>query len=160
MAQTPITDFSKLVSDAEKTVRDGAYVVLGLGILGFQQAQVRRHELAKRLSEQGSPLGATGERFAKDGRAQLLQLAKTVDGRIAPVRKQLDEQVDAIEERPGLRRGPVGEHVAQHLVEPDPGRPAGPRREPAVVAPQVGQIDGPDPIGVDLDGNVQTGQSQ
>jgi hypothetical protein len=98
MAQTPITDFSKLVSDAEKTVRDGAYVVLGLGILGFQQAQVRRHELAKRLSEQGSPLGATGERFAKDGRAQLLQLAKTVDGRIAPVRKQLDEQVDAIEE--------------------------------------------------------------
>jgi hypothetical protein len=112
MAQSPITDFSKLIGDAEKTVRDGAYVALGLGILGFQQAQVRRHELSKRLGDRGalaSQLSDAGERLTSElgkrfgtdaatGRAQLSQLAKTVDGRIAPVRRQLDEQVDAIEE--------------------------------------------------------------
>jgi hypothetical protein len=87
MPQTPINDFSKLVIDAEKTLRDGAYVALGLGILGFQQAQVRRHELTKRFGSD-----------AATGRAQLSELAKTVEERIAPVRKQLDEQVGAIEE--------------------------------------------------------------
>ncbi len=32
-------------------------------------------------------------------RAQLVEIAKVVDGRVAPVRKQLDEQVDRLQQR-------------------------------------------------------------
>jgi hypothetical protein len=107
MAQSRGNDINKLVQDAEKAVRDGAYVALGFGILGFQQAQVRRRELTKLLSQRSpraTPPGQTGgfgDRVAANasvGRTQLTELAKTVDARLAPVRHQIDEQVDALEQ--------------------------------------------------------------
>jgi hypothetical protein len=58
--------------------KDAAYVTIGLGVLGFQQAQVRRRELAKALTDQ---LG--------NGRAQI------------------DEVVDAIEARFGEHAGAI-----------------------------------------------------
>lgn len=39
-------DLNGLASDVANRARDAAYVAVGLGILGFQRAQVRRHELA------------------------------------------------------------------------------------------------------------------
>jgi len=38
-----------LCIDLAKAVREGAYVAVGLVVLGFQQAQVRRHELVTQL---------------------------------------------------------------------------------------------------------------
>jgi hypothetical protein len=96
MAQSPVNDINKLVSDAEKVLRDGAYVALGFGILGFQQAQVRRRELTRLLSQR-----KPADRLAANasvGRAQLGDMVKHVDARLAPVRRQLDEQVDALEQ--------------------------------------------------------------
>lgn len=34
-----------------KTLQDAAYVAVGLGVIGFQKAQVRRQELTKQLDE-------------------------------------------------------------------------------------------------------------
>jgi hypothetical protein len=117
MVQINTTELNKLVAETEKSVRDGAYVVVGLGVLGFQRAQVRRHELAQRFQvDPGSiaaqinetaeklteQLSVVGERVAGNltgSRTQLTDLAKSVDERIAPTRVQLDEQVDAFEER-------------------------------------------------------------
>jgi hypothetical protein len=107
MPQNPVNDLNKLVQDAEKAVRDGAYVALGLGILGFQRVQVRRHELTKLLSQRPphanapGPNSGFGDRFAANasvGRTQLTDLVKTVDARLTPVRRQIDEQVDALEQ--------------------------------------------------------------
>jgi hypothetical protein len=132
MVQINTTEINKLVAETEKSVRDGAYVVVGLGVLGFQRAQVRRRELIKLLQSDGSGLGAqitgtagkltgtaeklgeqfsgqlsgqlssVGERVASNlsvSRAQLTDLAKSIDERVAPTRVQLDQQVDAFEER-------------------------------------------------------------
>ncbi|MGD0748393.1 MAG: hypothetical protein ABSB68_11345 [Acidimicrobiales bacterium] len=45
---TNLTTFSKGVTDL---ARDAAYVAVGLGVLGFQRAQVQRIELQNRLSQ-------------------------------------------------------------------------------------------------------------
>ncbi len=123
MAQSQANDITRLIEEAEKTIKDGAYVVVGLGVLGFQQAQVRRRELAKRLASErdtvasqledtsqrvGVQLGGLGDRLAANAEArreQLSGLAQTVDERFAPARRQLDRRFDAIEETlpPGAR---------------------------------------------------------
>jgi len=45
---TNITTFSRGVTDL---ARDAAYVAVGLGVLGYQRAQVQRVELQSRLSQ-------------------------------------------------------------------------------------------------------------
>lgn len=35
--------------DIRKTVTDAAYITVGVGVLGYQQAQVRRRELSKAI---------------------------------------------------------------------------------------------------------------
>jgi hypothetical protein len=37
------------MSDVRKTLTDAGYIAIGLGVMGFQQAQVRRRELQERL---------------------------------------------------------------------------------------------------------------
>jgi hypothetical protein len=39
--------------DLRKIATDAAYVAVGLGVLGFQRAQVRRRELQHQLETQG-----------------------------------------------------------------------------------------------------------
>ncbi len=45
------------MADGPKDLRDVAYVAIGLGVLAFQRAQVRRRELAKRAEEIERRLG-------------------------------------------------------------------------------------------------------
>jgi len=62
-------------------LKDAAYVTVGLGVLGFQRAQVRRQEIAK------------------NGR----QLTRAIDGYLAgylaPVRAEIDHRLDMVEQR-------------------------------------------------------------
>jgi hypothetical protein len=60
--------------DLPATIKDAAYVTVGLGVLAFQKAQVRRVELQK----------------------QVRVLTSDVDARLAPVRHRLDVQLDAL----------------------------------------------------------------
>jgi hypothetical protein len=60
--------------DIRKTVTDAGYVTVGLGVLGFQQAQVRRRELLTRLGNTGGCLNAR----AVDGKARLETLQQSV----------------------------------------------------------------------------------
>ena len=71
-----------------KTVKDAAYVVVGLGVIAFQKSQVRRQELRKALDEQTT-----------DTREQLTKLAKDLEARFAPVRTSIEGRLDEIEER-------------------------------------------------------------
>lgn len=137
----PQIDINKAAADVNNAVREGAYVAVGLGVLGFQRAQVRRVELIKQLESQIAQLSQlaglkelptaiskaiesyrkqalsqaelfseqVGEQFASASkllegqaevfRAQLSELAKTVDERFQPARKQFDEQIDRLEGR-------------------------------------------------------------
>jgi len=72
------------MADVTKTVKDAAYVTVGLGVLAFQKAQVARRDLTKQVETQ---LTATNEKV-KD-------LSKKVEGRIQPVLGQLEQNVPA-----------------------------------------------------------------
>lgn len=52
----------ELPTDLQKTARDALYVSIGLGIIAFQKAQVRRVELTKQLKGQ---LGETRRRLGE-----------------------------------------------------------------------------------------------
>ena len=64
--------------DVTKTAKDALYVTVGLGVLGFQKAQVRRRELARQVETQW---GETAQ--------QLQKLARELQGRVEPVLDQL-----------------------------------------------------------------------
>jgi isopropylmalate/homocitrate/citramalate synthase len=132
MPDINVNDVNKAVAGAEKVLREGAYVTVGLGVLAFQRAQVRRRELAKRiekdratiesqwsegrsgltaqLNEVAAQLSSSGERLTSQlgevgrsvgvnvdtTRAQLLDLARAMDERSAPARRQLDQQIDTV----------------------------------------------------------------
>lgn len=72
-----------------KTLKDAAYVTVGLGVLGIQQAQVRRRELRHQV-ERGvaatrGQLGQLGERVpdqARDLLGQVTVVAREVPGQV------------------------------------------------------------------------------
>ena len=71
--------------DADKVVelaKDAFYVTVGLGVLGYQQMQVRRNELKQLLSER-----------VGSGKGQMDDIAKAFEARISA----LDERIQAFE---------------------------------------------------------------
>jgi hypothetical protein len=66
-----------------EAMKDAAYVTVGFGVLGFQRAQVRRHELTKQL------------------KPQLGELVTNVDQVLQPVRQELEQRLDQVEDRLG-----------------------------------------------------------
>jgi prefoldin subunit 5 len=72
------------MADVTKTVKDAAYVTVGLGVLAFQKAQVARRDLTKQVETQFT---ATTE--------QVKDLSKKVEGRIQPVLGQIEQTVPA-----------------------------------------------------------------
>jgi len=65
--------------DLTKTLKDAAYVTVGLGVLAVQQAQVRRRELTKQVESQ---LSGTTEHLQK--------VARQVEERVSPLFDQIE----------------------------------------------------------------------
>ena len=76
------------VQDIQKTVTDGFYVAVGLGVIAFQKAQVRRNELKKQF-EDGSV----------ESIANVTEALKTVDERAQAVQAQVDNVLDDVQGR-------------------------------------------------------------
>lgn len=104
-------DFEKAATDFNNAVKEAAYVVVGLGVLGFQRAQVQRVELTRQLEAQldnlsalSATLNASSEAYATAARDQIAeareQLARiTADLPDATaVRSQLTELAKAVDE--------------------------------------------------------------
>ena len=72
------------MADVTKTVKDAAYVTVGLGVLAFQKAQVARRDLTKQVETQ-----------VTQTTDQVKDLSKKVEGRIQPVLGQLEQTVPA-----------------------------------------------------------------
>lgn len=84
-------------------MRDAAYVVIGLGVLGVQQAQVRRRELVDRLGDQPvvQQLGL--------GKDQVEELVKGLEARFS----QLDERLDQLEGKIDAAVDALGERLPE-----------------------------------------------
>jgi nitrogen fixation/metabolism regulation signal transduction histidine kinase len=88
-------EFKDITQEITKAVRDAAYVVVGLGVLGVQRAQVRRHELVKRLAEPRTQIeGALGE-----ARGEFTKRVKEVDTAVEEVIGRLEATLEPIEGR-------------------------------------------------------------
>ncbi|HEY3811088.1 MAG TPA: hypothetical protein VGL49_06605 [Acidimicrobiales bacterium] len=84
----PPVDVNKAAADFNHAFKEGAYVAVGLGVLGFQRAQVQRVELVKQLEAQFGQLSAQFEGYTESARSQA-ELA----------RHQLAEQFSELSER-------------------------------------------------------------
>ena len=87
-------EFKDVTDEITKTARDAAYVVVGLGVLGFQRAQVRRQELQKRLTERSAVQGHLG-----DVRGEVTKRVKDVDEAVEQVIGRIEATLAPIEER-------------------------------------------------------------
>lgn len=131
--------------DVRKTAQDAGYVAVGVGVIAYQQAQVRRREIAGRLSDRRastrSAVYGTAKKaqdYAKnqaedaqsfvtattsDLRSRVEDLSGTVTGRLGEARGTLTEQAETL--RTGVESGvaavvgrtePVVESVQARLV--------------------------------------------
>ena len=112
---TNITNISKGVTDL---ARDAAYVAVGLGVLGYQRAQVQRVELQNRLSKDFSldqRIDEVRQGVAK-GFHQIDDLAETAVQFVETTLQPLEEKLPS--------------SVTQVTIEgPEPG-PRGPDSDP------------------------------
>ena len=83
------------MADVTKTLKDAGYVLIGLGVIGFQKAQVRRVELTKELEGRTKDL----ETQLTEVRTQLTKVAKTVEERFEPVLDELETRFEELESR-------------------------------------------------------------
>ena len=92
---TNITNITKGVTDL---ARDAAYVAVGLGVLGYQRAQVQRVELQNRLSKDFS-LDEVRQEVAK-GIHQIDDFAETaaqfVESTLQPLEDKLPSSVSQV----------------------------------------------------------------
>jgi len=108
--------------DVRERLVDAAYVTVGLSLLGFQRAQVRRHRWSRQVSS----------------------VARTVNETVGPVRTDLDHQLDQLEERlPGQARTAVRSlravaQLSEQLLRQVPGVPTAQGATPGNGAPGNG----------------------
>jgi hypothetical protein len=94
-------DFSKTAAEITKVAQDAAYVALGLGVIGFQKAQVRRRELQSQLDNLGSqiPVATVRKELAKalkDLDTAFGQLIERWDATLEPVSERLPAGAQAL----------------------------------------------------------------
>lgn len=77
------------MADVRKTLTDAGYIAIGLGVMGFQQAQVRRRELQERLE---STPGCISERL-RDARSRVEGIAGEVTQRVEPLTEQMQGRI-------------------------------------------------------------------
>ena len=94
------------MADLKKFVKDAGYVTVGLGVIGFQRAQVRRQELQKQFESQREELRKQFESQRheleaqlEEARTQFAKLVRDLDGRVEPVIEQFEARLDELEGR-------------------------------------------------------------
>lgn len=94
-------DVTKAAKDLANVARDATYVAIGAGVLGYQQAQVQRQELRKRLSNPtaGFACGLQGVR------SELTGVIQTVDAKVEDIVERVESAFVPFEDRlPGQAR--------------------------------------------------------
>lgn len=79
-------------SDLKKTVKDSAYVAIGIGVMGFQQAQSRQLELRSQVQAKTRDLSTQ----ARDAFTTAEVVSETVRNRIEPMLAQVQTLPDQI----------------------------------------------------------------
>ncbi|HEV7524498.1 MAG TPA: hypothetical protein VGP92_06005 [Acidimicrobiia bacterium] len=97
-------------TNAQKTLTDAGYIAVGLGVMGFQQAQARARAARGRVSEVGDCVA---------GRAR--NLRSTIDAQTQTARTQAETQVRNTVSRAGAQASALRDEVGKR-VEPVVGQ--------------------------------------
>jgi hypothetical protein len=98
-------DLARTAEDVAKVAAEAAYVAIGIGVLGFHKAQVRRRELAGAAGRTNAPrdleatLAQARKKVAKrvkDLDATVEDIVKTFDSTLEPVWQRLPEQAQSV----------------------------------------------------------------
>lgn len=81
--------------DVTKTVKDAAYITVGLGVIGFQRLQVQRNELEKNLRSQVSDARNELKKASGSFDAQI----KTVEDRVTALETQIASVLDQLQDK-------------------------------------------------------------
>ncbi len=87
------TDISKAAKDIANVAKDATYVVIGAGVLGFQQAQVQRREIMAKLQE---PSSGVADRVSTV-RSDLTDAVRTVDTKVDGLMDRFEEIIERVE---------------------------------------------------------------
>ncbi|HEY4948371.1 MAG TPA: hypothetical protein VII19_10775 [Acidimicrobiales bacterium] len=87
------TDFTKAAKDIAAVAKDATYVVIGAGVLGYQQVQVQRQELLKRLSDPKSGI----EDRVTAMRSDLSGAINNVDTKVDELMERVEEIIERVE---------------------------------------------------------------
>ena len=96
------TDFTKAAKDIAAVAKDATYVVIGAGVLGFQQAQVQRQELIKLLAEPKADIEGRVAAVRTDLSGALRNVDSTVESlveRFEEIIERLETAVAPLEDR-------------------------------------------------------------
>ena len=80
-------EIKDITQEITKTARDAAYVAVGLGVLSFQRAQVRRQALAKRFADAPMTDKLT------DLREEFNKVVKDVDSKVEEAISMIESSV-------------------------------------------------------------------
>jgi methyl-accepting chemotaxis protein len=118
-------DLNKTAADVNNALKEGAYIAVGLGVLGFQRAQVRRVELAKQLEAQRAELAkqldAQRHQFSRLPTAlssQFENYSQTARSQGDATRAQVTDQLNLLSKNLEETIGPAVQRLAG-LVQAD-----------------------------------------
>ena len=122
MANTSFStiDLNKAAADVNHALKEGAYIAVGLGVLGFQRAQVRRVELAKQLEAQRAELAKQLEsqrqqfsRLPETLSAQFENYSQTARSQGDVARAQVTDQLNILSKNLEDTIGPAVQRLAR-----------------------------------------------
>jgi hypothetical protein len=88
-------DITRTAQDLSRVAQDTAYVAVGLGVVGFQRAQVVRRE----LMQQADPQRVLAEGTVAEVRSQLGKAWKDLDAALGQLIEAADAAVEPVAER-------------------------------------------------------------
>jgi hypothetical protein len=118
-ASFPTIDINKAAAELNKVLKEGAYTAIGLGVMGFQRAQVHRVELTRQLEAQRRALGTLPNNL----NSQVDGYAQSARSKAEATRTQLAEQLSGLGSRFDGVLAPARAQLAKTLGEDLPTLP-------------------------------------
>jgi hypothetical protein len=110
------------MATVRKTLTDAGYIAVGLGVMGFQQAQARGRELRDRASSAGDcltgkarDLSQTLETRGKSAREQAETRVRGTVARTTELRGELAQRVEPVVVKVQTQLGELPEKVVQAM---------------------------------------------
>ena len=97
--------------DPGKTLKDAAYITVGVGVTAFQQGQVRRREVQKKVTDHAKETSTFVATRAQDGRVKIETLANDVRAKASAARDDVSGRVEPLVGDLGQRVQPIVEQL-------------------------------------------------